>query len=560
MKRIITLLILLSTALFVPSTAWEIRGNIYPVDDGIIQWNANNFAGFNPRGSEELQFNISGQQLGKGAAEYQSNIQNSPIQHKSWGSYSTLSFLGHEYFIGYPENNQISKPASLFAQECRLGTVLMDSDDSYTLEGQQPLSLKEGYNLKFSDAEYGVKVSLYKEDKLVDTQILHPPADYIYEAAIAGQNVTLIAVAVKANVKLEPESFYTIKGIFQVSEKTEAVEPGMKYGQMKIDSVSNQGIKLTNPGVISLSKGQDFELVDGFRIKTASINASSNRLYIYRNATESDPPEIRGEIAEGDFCWTPQNFAGFYYNIDEDLGSETLTTTLHDNTLEEPNGVVYTTTTQQKEFEFKDWGHYNTIAFLGECYIAGYGIDSLLSHFSEKYNLLSSEKLGRVLIDSSKPRIIGDGTNLTLKEGLEARIYVDQSCSKALIELYSKGDLIDRDYINLPNTYIYKRDLADIGEMAVMAIHIADPKCAPKKSCLVDGIWQISDVLTEVRVDTEYDKMRIATITGDTITMDNKDNTIILSTNVATVLAENYRIKAIDSEAPKYYIFKPIST
>jgi len=129
-----------------------------------------------------------------------------------------------------------------------------------------------------------------------------------------------------------------------------------------------------------------------------------------------------------------------------------------------------------------------------------------------------------------------------------------------LIELYSKGDLIDRDYINLPNTYIYKRDLADIGEMAVMAIHIADPKCAPKKSCLVDGIWQISDVLTEVRVDTEYDKMRIATITGDTITMDNKDNTIILSTNVATVLAENYRIKAIDSEAPKYYIFKPIST
>jgi len=29
---------------------------------------------------------------------------------------------------------------------------------------------------------------------------------------------------------------------------------------------------------------------------------------------------------------------------------------------------------------------------------------------------------------------------------------------------------------------------------------------------------------------------------------------------VATVLAENYRIKAIDSEAPKYYIFKPIST
>jgi hypothetical protein len=177
MRRII-LLILLSTALFAPSTAWEMRGNIYPADDGIIQWNADNFAGFDPRGSEAIQFNISGQQLGPGAVEYQSGIQNISIRHKAWGSYSALSFLGQEYFVGYPESSQISKPVSLFAQEYRLGTVLMDSDDSYTLEGEQPLSLQEAYNLKFSDAEDGVKVSLYKGNKLVDSQILQPPADY----------------------------------------------------------------------------------------------------------------------------------------------------------------------------------------------------------------------------------------------------------------------------------------------------------------------------------------------------------------------------------------------
>ena len=334
----------------------------------------------------------------------------------------------------------------------------------------------------------------------------------------------------------------------------------MKYGRMQVDSLSESGIKLINPDVISLSKGQDFELMDGFRIKTSRINSSSDRLYIYRNATESDLPEIRSEIAMGDFSWTPQNFAGFYYNVDEDLGAESLTTTLSDNKLEEPNGVAYTTTAQQKEFEFKDWGHYNTLAFLGESYVASYGEDSLLSRSSVEYNLLSSEKLGRVLLDSSELCIIENGANLTLEEGLEAKIYVDQSCSKALIELYGGGELIDRDYIVLPNTYIYRKGLADTDEIAVLAIHIADPNCTPRKSCLVDGIFQMSEELVDVSVDHPFDNMRIASVSSDTITMDNKDNTIPLSKNVDTVLAGNYHIKAIDGDTLRYYIFKPIST
>jgi hypothetical protein len=156
-------------------------------------------------------------------------------------------------------------------------------------------------------------------------------------------------VAVKANAKLEAESYYTIKGIFQLSEETEPVEPGIEYGRIYIDSVSDSGIKLINPDVISLSKGQDFELIDGLRIKTSSINASSDQLYICRNATESDLPEIRGEIATADFSWTPQNFAGFYYNIDDDLGTETLTATVTEgNKLNEPDGIIYSTTAQQR--------------------------------------------------------------------------------------------------------------------------------------------------------------------------------------------------------------------
>ena len=38
--------------------------------------------------------------------------------------------------------------------------------------------------------------------------------------------------------------------------------------------------------------------------------------------------EIRGQVATGDFEWNAQNFAGFYYDIDNDLGTERIITTL----------------------------------------------------------------------------------------------------------------------------------------------------------------------------------------------------------------------------------------
>jgi len=54
--------------------------------------------------------------------------------------------------------------------------------------------------------------------------------------------------------------------------------------------------------------------------------------------------EIRGSVATDSYIWNPQNFAGFDYDMDHDLGSETLTTTLTEgNRLsgDYPCGIVY---------------------------------------------------------------------------------------------------------------------------------------------------------------------------------------------------------------------------
>ena len=69
---------------------------------------------------------------------------------------------------------------------------------------------------------------------------------------------------------------------------------------------------------------------------------------------------------------------------------------------------------------------------------------------------------------------------------------------------------------------------------------------------------------SSVEVDTEYDKMTIRNVdaTDDTITMDNKDNSITLSKNKDTALMAGIGIKTADqddvtAENPlRFYIYK----
>jgi len=112
-------------------------------------------------------------------------------------------------------------------------------------------------------------------------------------------------------------------------------------------------------------------------------------------------------------------------------------------------------------------------------------------------------------------------------------------------------------------TYYYKKDVGDSKDLVIIAAHFKNAfRGADQNLATIDGIWQISEVPTEVKADTEYDKMRIATVTSDTITMDNKDNTVTLSKNNEIDLMGDVKIKTADQDVIddanplRYYIFK----
>jgi S-layer protein (TIGR01567 family) len=580
MKSVVIFLLLIAF-LTTPSFAREMRGTIYNVSDGIVEWNSSDFPGFfhdidKGVGAERLDLNIIGERVEPGAAQYISSIQDTAFEHKEWGSYRVLCFLGEEYFAGYSDDCKIAFPWNSLG-DGNLSKVLIDVTERKTFASNEALPLANGYNLGLSDAEKGVKVSLYKDGLLKNTTVIQPPADYVYTARIGNHNTTLIAVNIKSNVRLMPYSYYTVAGIFQVSEKAMPIKVGTTYGMMTLKSNADSELLLINNVSLNLTRNKDIEIIDGIKIKTSN----SYRYYIYKNITAPGPYQLRGTVSnvmQNQFTWDNSSFAGFYYDINKNLGVETLTfrptdatptgATLSDQADANNNrGVVYQTHAQPKSFAFKPWGYYYNMSFLGQSYFAGYiegsGFeDGILWHKSKEPNFLANSQLGKVLVDSGEPHMVKSGTSLKLNEGFEARLYVDDSCNKTLLELYRNGNLTDRDYFTVPHTYVHTKDVGNSRNISILALHVSGVKCTGGKTCIVDGVFQISDTMTPINSEQQYDKMSIRNVdaTGMTITMDNKDNQITLSKNIDVPLMQNIHIKTADQDgtdaAPlRYYIY-----
>jgi S-layer protein (TIGR01567 family) len=296
-----------------------------------------------------------------------------------------------------------------------------------------------------------------------------------------------------------------------------------------------------------------------------------------------DKAEIRGQVATGDFEWNPQNFGGFYYDIDDALGTEKITTTITEgNKLQEPTGIAYTTTAQKNDFDFADWGFYNVIGFQAKQYFAGYVNDEnvddaneILFKESTDENSLSDEQLEAILMDNDDEITVSSGTPLKLKEGYELAIKsIDLDGNKVYLELSKDGAVVDSKVISpskdnptmADKTYYYKQDVGDSKDLVTIAVHFKNAfRGADQNLATIDGIWQISDTATEVKVDTEYDKMRIASVTADTITMDNKDNTVTLSKNKDIALMGDVSIRTADQDVVdeanplRYYVYKTVT-
>lgn len=295
-----------------------------------------------------------------------------------------------------------------------------------------------------------------------------------------------------------------------------------------------------------------------------------------QSAKPFKPLKIYSQVATGDFEWNPQNFAGFFYDLNSDTGTEAITATLTDGKLSgtDPYGLTYQTTAQQNNFAFKDWGSYNVISLFGEKYFAGYldtagSIDEMIFDESGERSILSKNELLRILIDNDQEKTITTTTPLELEDGYLLSVdSIDASGDTATLTLSRDGTKLStkkifpsRDGATMTEkTFIYREDFGSSRDVVIIAVHFKNAfRGADQNLATVDGIWQLSSDTVDIPEGTKFDKMTVQRVTADSIVMNNVGSDITLGRNKDISLMSSIGIKTADADSLRYCLYREIA-
>jgi len=281
---------------------------------------------------------------------------------------------------------------------------------------------------------------------------------------------------------------------------------------------------MKNEDDIGLDKGDTIDLMGKIQIQVADDNTL--RFAPVLDTTEEGTYELRGTVYDEDVdgdslpTWTPFNFEGFYYNIDEGIGTEKLEIkTLSSNNI--PNGeLVYTSEPQPVEFEHDEWGNFTVVGFMAEKYFAGYPDDTADGKIND-VSVLSDNVLAKVLTDSDDKESMYSGSALVLEEGYSLNILeVDVNGETVWVQLEKDGDVVDDDFITSGQDYIYETELGEAEDVPIIIVHFGTVFAGAETSAVfTQGLFQISDDYIEINNGDSFDEMEITSVSQNGITM-----------------------------------------
>lgn len=280
---------------------YEVRGTIYPVTK---EWTPLNFGlnigggtsvGFyydmdKGIGTEDLKASVSGNNIPKDSLEYSTSPQVINFDYDGFGKYNVIGFLAEKYFAGYTQNSNISGNKEINTLTSgQLHKVLLDDSEQRVATEGGTITLKDGYILKIKAVDIGagpgqVFVNLLKDGSQVDDSVVAGGETYIYSKKVGSVSDLPIISVHFANVfrGTEVNAVFT-KGIFQISEDVTSVKSGDSYGAMEIDSVDQNGIKMSNPSSIGLSPGSVVDIMGNIKFRIA--DSQNVRFYPFVQVT-----------------------------------------------------------------------------------------------------------------------------------------------------------------------------------------------------------------------------------------------------------------------------------
>ncbi len=541
-------------------------------DDPTYTWDSHSFAGFyynldEDLGTEKLTIKNIKRTIDRGDLTYSTLPIEVEFEYSGFGRYQVIGFMADKYFAGYTRNSVISDKETISPLGSnQLHKVILDDEEKRVINEGGTLTLKEGYVLKMTEVDISagpgqVWVTLLKDGVEVDSDVVAGNDNYVYITKLGVVNdVPVLAVHFDSVFRGREMNAAFIRGVFQISESFTQAKSGDRYGELEISSVSSGGIDMSNRNSISLSSGNTVDLVGDLKI----IVADSSELRFALSVERTGAFEMRGTIHPSTSEWTPMNFGlniggtnlGFYYDMDRDVGKERLKIESISGRSIPKEKLRYSTSAEEVEFEYPQFGSYQVIGFMADRYFAGYTRNSVISN-KESISTLGAFQLHKVLLDDDTKRTLSEGGTLTLKDGYVLKIKdvdIGAGEGQVLISLLKDGVEVDSEVVTGSDNYLYIKKFGR-NEMPVIAIHFdAVFRGREMNAAFARGVFQISETFTSIKPGDRFGAMKVETVNSGGIEMLNP-NSIGLSSGSTVEVMGNINFKVANSGSVRFYPF-----
>ncbi|CAD6494100.1 MAG: S-layer protein [Candidatus Argoarchaeum ethanivorans] len=256
------------------------------------------------------------------------------------------------------------------------------------------------------------------------------------------------------------------------------------------------------------------------------------------------------------YTWTPQSFSGFFYDIDNNVSSETMTITLASKTNRniDDGKLVYKSKPVNIKYEHGAWGNYTAIGFLAAKYFAGYPDGGVV----EEEDMVSRGYLSKVLIDEDEKHTITIGSTLSLREGYALKA-IDISVKDTLVRfvLLKDGEEVPNsdEIVDKGENYIYQKKIGSASDVPIIIAYVETVFHGRETdAAFIRGVFQISDSPTKIETGDTYGIMKVKSKSSSGIEMKN-DDSFDLSRDSTVEIMGDIKFKVADSDTLRFAPF-----
>ncbi|NOQ32945.1 MAG: hypothetical protein GQ567_01905 [Methanosarcinales archaeon] len=493
--------------------------------------------------------------------------------------------------------------------------VEFEDDDKKTLATGEEWDLGGGFALVVNQIDLeGEKVwfSLKKHSKELDNEVIsigegtaRQDRVYTYTADIGNEgDIPVFSCYVDALFRGTDTNVVQVMYVFLIDDDVLDIETSHTYGAMKVMTASSGAVVLKNDATtIDLDTDTTKHIMGNMYFKTADDD-NAIRFYPMVEYTEPGTYEIRGTTEELDAInpiptydrvWDYSNFAGFWYELEDNLCSEDLTILANnwtgqptldfstgDRTLDE-NTVIYRTHPVFQEYEL----HENemdpdrtTATAMEDAYIGGriglcvesdnLGGDCgyfLEGWMGEKYVAIddNADKLTKLMVefeDDDKKTLatggewdLGGGFSLTANQ-------INLEGDKVWFSLKKDGREIDNEVVSTSGAqqnrvYTYTADIGGEDDIPVFSCYVdAIFRGTDINIVQVMYVFLIDDDVLEIDTSDTYGAMEVMTASRSGVILRNNGNTLDLDTGTTEhIMGSMYFKIADDDTAIRFYPF-----